>query len=451
MALADGTEVNSWPDSSGQGLTAIKQGPGGLYYNNVLNGKPVVRFIPPAFYAFAPAFVTTSGWTCFVVMKPKLQSSEMPSLASSGMQGQAGPLTNGFGYYIGVDGNWSYTSEVPDNIWRVLTGTSSPSIRINGKTKGISTVAGGGAPGATWNTLGERAANLYADGDIAEIVIYQGVLPIADQQLVENYLMSKYAIVDVPFPPVMPVITGLANRWRASNATPQTDGATVTSVRDEGSGGMAMAGTTGVTLKTNILNGQPVLRFDGAGVGLSGFFNIGPSTGYTVVVVAKASAITATADIFSGLGGGGGGMILLRQMGSSLEQWHNDTVSWVMTKEPTGIVVGEWNIFIINWDLSNCHLFRNGVAKATSGATLLNGGGGNGANIGRSQPGGGYFAGDVAEVITYNNAISTADRHALESYLSYVYGIGVTPGRGIGLRSELKEAIKKELNETGDT
>jgi hypothetical protein len=71
LALADGAAVTTWTDSSGNGNNATAVG-APVFKTNILNGKPVIRFVGVQGFTLATAIAGTSAgpWTVVAVMKP---------------------------------------------------------------------------------------------------------------------------------------------------------------------------------------------------------------------------------------------------------------------------------------------------------------------------------------------------------------------------------------------
>ena len=173
--------------------------------------------------------------------------------------------------------------------------------------------------------------------------------------------------------------------------------------------------------KTNILNGKPVLRFDGADDVM-----VTPSILntdiHTIFVVAKTSKTES--DII-GTGGNSAGHILMMRF-QSLFRGHFWTSTSANAIDSASDESGGWTVYMQEVNTSQIIVRRNGNLSAS--ATLI------GTKQGATRPfyiGNrdnsriqGMFSGDIAEIIAYNTALSTTDRQAVEAYLMDKYGIG---------------------------
>lgn len=173
--------------------------------------------------------------------------------------------------------------------------------------------------------------------------------------------------------------------------------------------------------KTSILGGQPVVRFDGSDDVLN--LTSGLSTVRTVIIVQKPT--TPNANWIPLLGH------------STLYDFHGG---------PVGGVESYFSSLYTNSNILNGKTFENGVYKSpqyvdpstpylakdfsnfkvievqTTGNVSFD-------NISEDRGlASRNFKGDIAEIIVYDNVISTADRVGLETYLSLKYGLSFTEG-----------------------
>jgi len=227
-------------------------------------------------------------------------------------------------------------------------------------------------------------------------------------------------------------ITGLTGWWDASDSSTlfdatsggsavATDGS-VARIEDKSGNNRHFTQTTAGARplrKTGVQNSLDVLRLDGSDDFLQSSFtfsNIFTLTQFTCFVVANATTISASnfvrtsappalADTF-----GFTGFFCVHNT--------NELLSFAQFSEVTDTYAGSaWLVVAVTFNGSNLSMTVNG-SSAGSAALFSIGASANSANyaIGRSL-GATFFNGDVGEIITYNQAISTADREGLESVL----------------------------------
>lgn len=169
--------------------------------------------------------------------------------------------------------------------------------------------------------------------------------------------------------------------------------------------------------KTGILNGRPVVRFDGSDDYLqTAAFSAALSQPTTVVVVGSFGASGDT--LYDGLAVGARHN-LVRSGATTLGISAGTYLSYT-DATPTGTSV--WSA-VFNGGSSQ--LWRDGTSKASgaAGAHQLTG-----LTLGadyRAPAAADNLLGDIAEILIYNASLSTADRQRIERYLGAKYGIAV--------------------------
>ena len=204
LSLSNNSPVDAWADSSGSG-NGVMQNTGmkrPTFKTNQLNGLPVVRFdgIDDTLFKLAAAgFTCRHGHTVFAVLNPttavaygmavvtRFGYNEMRQYGGGGYPEWMLPS----GLYQ-VDG-----SAYLQGLWKVWTGTYSVASQtvelfINGASQG--TVIDDGPLAVTDIYLGSRTDSYNWLGDMAEVLIYDGVLSVAQRQTIEKYLIAKYAL-----------------------------------------------------------------------------------------------------------------------------------------------------------------------------------------------------------------------------------------------------------------
>jgi hypothetical protein len=177
------------------------------------------------------------------------------------------------------------------------------------------------------------------------------------------------------------------------------------------------------TRKTAVQNGLDVLRFDGVNDRMGGplFSTLFSNSEGTCFVVAKATAATTdstsafnNAAVFSDVSAGQG-FFGVRSNSTAYSFGNFATASLSYT-------TGNWVCFTTDHDSPTLRVTVNKTTSATESlesrsntdsSTIL------GANWNQTV----LFDGDVGEVITYNVALGTADREAVETYLMDKWGI----------------------------
>lgn len=214
-------------------------------------------------------------------------------------------------------------------------------------------------------------------------------------------------------------LTNLELWYAADKITGLSDGAAVAQWDDlSGNNRHATQGTSGKrpTYKTNILNSEPVVRFSFAS-----------STSLLVTLASTISQPNTVFVVWSGYSNG----TYLRALGSNsdgsgspnLHHYNNkigftagNTIEYSKTLPfshliTTGVTNG-----------ANSVVYENGLSKTTGNAGAYGWGS---FRIGAFWTETGFLNGDIAEVIFYSAALSTADRQRVEKYLSGKYGIAV--------------------------
>lgn len=194
LALNDNDAVASWTDSSGLGNHAVQatEAAKPTYKTAIVNGKPVLRFDGTDDFMAAPAITAASGMTCFCVGKVTLATNfgmffvlngaafelrQNSTLGTAQLFAGAGTVngTDALGWHV-----YSFSSN-GSNLSQLWTDGTSNGTRADGP------VCGTPAIGA------RLAAVLPMNGDIAECLLYDSSLSVANRQSIEAYLKAKYA------------------------------------------------------------------------------------------------------------------------------------------------------------------------------------------------------------------------------------------------------------------
>lgn len=235
--------------------------------------------------------------------------------------------------------------------------------------------------------------------------------------------------------------SNLLHRWDATEIS-LGDGADILSVTDTGSGLIDLQARGGTSLqaptyKTNILNGQPVMRFvqgvDGQALeGISNITLFPSKRGTVALVIVPRESLAGQAGRF---------YLFDQRVGTNIEQLHfggetnadrpfpwsatiPDSTDGLEAPPPNYAPEGEGQILIVNRDSdTNIRFRRNGVEE--SGRSISSN---PVPTIGTFTMGGNGQAAqsidvDIALCIVYDISLSTAQMVELEAYLKVVYGV----------------------------
>lgn len=214
LTLSDGAAVGSWTDSSGNGHT-LSQSTASLkplFYSKtgIINGKPVVRFdgtddlMTPA----TTYIDQTKKLTAYALVKPSSVHDGVifTSAASSGdflryrnnagtLQVRTGVLSGGSVFDANAAvaaGNWARLAVVMD-----ATDSAAGAFTIyeNNSSLGASTASVRTAPdgGLTFGSVPDGTQQWF-NGDVAEIMIYEGAHTSTQRMEVDAYFTRKYAL-----------------------------------------------------------------------------------------------------------------------------------------------------------------------------------------------------------------------------------------------------------------
>ncbi len=214
-------------------------------------------------------------------------------------------------------------------------------------------------------------------------------------------------------------ITGLQCWFKADSITGLSDSDPITTWTD--SSGNSRNATQAVSgkrplYKTNIINSQPVVHFDGVDDFLqtAGFTLAQPETVF--IVIKELSVHDAVSYVFDGINGTDdmvgyfpGGKF---RMYAGLNGPVSDAV----------VGLTNFQIFICTYNGAASNLWQNGTLSVNSPAnagTRTPGG----LTIGNSANGSWPEESYIAEIGVYNKTLSTVERQGLESYLAVKYGI----------------------------
>ena len=233
---------------------------------------------------------------------------------------------------------------------------------------------------------------------------------------------KRIAAANVAPPPLPLLIPGLRS-WLKADALSLADDSPVDSWIDSSGSGNDVMQDTGMkmpTFKTNILNGLPVVRFDGIDDTLfkiaAGGFTC--TEGHTVIAVLNPTTAVGygmavvTNPIFNEMRQTGGG---------GIAEWMIPSGSYQV--DSVSSLEGLWAIWSGTYSVASqlIELFINGVSQGTQlddTAPLAV----SDIYIG-SRTDAYHWLGDIAEVLVYDAALGASDREAIETYLIEKYAL----------------------------
>jgi hypothetical protein len=231
-----------------------------------------------------------------------------------------------------------------------------------------------------------------------------------------RFTISQPAYSAPPAPPAFSPsdIAGM-RLWLKADSLVLNDGDPLTSWTDSSGSGNSPYTINGMTYKTNILNGKPIVRLrSGSGQAYSSFYLVAP---YTIFVVedphdgtnGNAKRTLTSTDVNSLISIGRSGLSCYTTGVCSSASV--DTPSVVDLRAPTGSAVS---------------FYLNGTDATYNGGTPPNGTDWGTVSLGSANPYSEYGDTDLAEVIIYNSALSASDRQAIEDYLGVKWGITIS-------------------------
>lgn len=219
----DGTAVSFCADLSGN-LNYISQATGAsqpTFKTNIINGLPVLRFTGTQWIAcqgtgggnggISPLFSTMSAITIFTVAQTTTTAGSVIVYLSTGAAtGAPRASTNQSTVYAitgrTFDGNGTATASGGTAGINTFTYNTSnrdyvnktSDIWVGGVNQVSATNVGSAGPGSSTNSkalhIGGAGLSGSMQGDIAEVLIYTGILSTTNRQAVETYLKNKYAL-----------------------------------------------------------------------------------------------------------------------------------------------------------------------------------------------------------------------------------------------------------------
>lgn len=231
-------------------------------------------------------------------------------------------------------------------------------------------------------------------------------------------------------------LTGLKLWLGASQITGLADGdpvATWPDLSGQANHATQATGSKRPTYKTGIINGLPVVRFDGVDDFLACGTHIDLSGACTAIAVAMFTGVAATQAVFSDYNAAGTVAQIVTTVTSAAKNRVLHANGGSMDAVGSASLTAA-TYYALTWTRSSgadpfgYAAYRNGAAESltASGTSAVPSASFGSTTIGRAGDfSGQYLGGDMAEVIVLNRAFSTAERQKTERYLGQKYALAV--------------------------
>ena len=231
-----------------------------------------------------------------------------------------------------------------------------------------------------------------------------------------SYIATTVGTIQ-PFTPTY--MSNLQVWYDASQITGKTSGNTISTWSDSSGNNRNVTQATPAnqpTFQANVLNTYPVVRFNGSSNTMtSAATAIDLTSGGSMFLVTRINN-TNPMGIFY-YNGGTNGSFMDWYMGGGQARWEKGDTS------PSNIASIYGNLstnqFALLSGLDN-KLYINGAFQGQSSASSYYSLSTNAITLGNY---GGYYSGDLAEIVIYNKVLSSADRQVVEKYLNQKYSL----------------------------
>jgi hypothetical protein len=352
-----------------------------------------------------------------------------------------------------IDGGPLYYDFTSNNgtTWSLGDGKRPVSITISGLT-GASAIANGtygsfvgtNDGGVYWiasNSTELGALRVYQNGTCDLLAFISGSFTIVATG--SNWGIGSFTIVSpaTGSPTGSGTIypTGGVPTGVVTTTTVNTDNVT-TWADQSGNGNNATARTGNSTLVSSVINGKPVLRFDGtANLITNSFFAHNYNTPITIIAVSKASASTVrgeqpTARYIMGVTNNGGYDAGLAYGAYSTENPNFSVgfgISYISGQDIESSPMGENQVGLSSSINSGTLIsaFLNGTLVGTADPADQSGGSNSsgefsiGSEVTLDEIDNFFCTCDIAEIIIYNRQVTTSERQQVEAYLNTKYAI----------------------------
>lgn len=451
VTTASNPSVSQWNDLSGNGETLAQSTSGSqpTYITNCVNGLACVSYNGSQFLVSNDTNISRFLYpasTVFTVENPS-SSSDAATIFSGNNTARYNLSIPGTAVDFGVCCtdriSAAASAAVNEHLWTTIGGVSANILQLNqdgtsvasGTTSSLVSLTCSmtvGGQGTTACHAGGFSYGLF--GSIEEIVVYNVVLSQANYQYIEGYLACKWGIQgnlpsSHPYYSTCPSgtpstagISGLSAWYDASKSSSitTTTNAGVSTLNDLSGNGITVAQSTAAdqpTYSTNCINSLACLVFNGSSDFLYGTTGFPTTSSYSILAVAKFGAATSN-NILSSYYDTGTAHAFLGGGSEAPSLWQTATFAIGTT---TGTSVFLATATYVNTSGFGSVYVNGGTAatgtttnKPVTDASIEIGG-----NAGASN----YLTGNIAELILYNSALSTAEQQYLEGYLAWKWGL----------------------------
>lgn len=204
--------------------------------------------------------------------------------------------------------------------------------------------------------------------------------------------------------------------WLKADALALADGNAVSSWTDSSANTLHAVQATGAkqpTYKTNIVNGKPVVRFDGGDTLFSPAFGAALTVDWATILVCQLtlSGISANQYIISSQDVADHGLLYARSSDKSYAMYNGSPVGGTQTDA--------WAVIVA--------IYNGASSSIRVNATTVSGNAGSDnlprVGVGSNRDVGDYFTGDIAEVLVYDPAPSAGELAQVRLGLGAKYGI----------------------------
>jgi hypothetical protein len=463
-ATTDGTAVALWVDKSGNGRNASQSTAASrpAVKSAFTNGRNVLNFdgsndtltVPSSTSTFK--FLHSTASTVFIVVQYKATGTYRSYFTTASSSNHVGYIifsnTDNTSYIPWIAGgvggslvvsNQSAANYIDASQAYLVCAASDPTNATaanraisykNGTApykNNVSTLTPSTANSTYDLAIGSEGNTYFANVYIAEIVVYNALLTASQRIQVETYLNNKWGLWSIFTPSSISGLTlwldasDPASLFQNTNATTpayQTSDYVSLWKDKSGNGNNATQATDSLRpyLVTSSQNSRNVIRFPyaawNAATGPYMNATIGSLSAYSVFIICK----FRTSEYYSMVLTGGSSQFEVRNYSTTgYIEWNiaggyfpRDTVS----------NVGSYILIELTRSGSDYTLYKNGISVGTSNnASSLNIG--STIYISSRSGNGYYFDGDMAEMIIYNSALSTAQRQQVEQYLNKKWGV----------------------------
>ena len=418
VQLNGSTYVKDWLDTSGNGYHAVQatanKQPGLI--PNYLNGKPVVQFYGGGQFLATTLPQITGDKTIFIVQRrvgTQLRTELSSTAGGSGMF-----FSNASGAAVETEGRLygGHDLQLPGNMNKFILKTyirsgSTGTLMVNDAATSAQI-----PDSAAGNYTLSDPYSFFFSGFIAELLIYNRALAESERQAIENYLSEKYALWDVALSIraglqlwLRPDALDLNPFWQVPQGRKANGNIYVSRWVDSSAAGKdatQSAADYQPQIVYNAQQGRPVLRFDGANDFLStGLPQIAGDK--SIFIVQKRATAQATTEISSSTQTSG--MFLAANPSGGFAETEGRLYVAHDLQLPSLI-----NSFVIKSYIRSGLIGTLRVDDTAISAQIPDSASGNYTISGLPFP----FAGDIAEVLVYNRAVTALERPAIEDYLA---------------------------------